>query len=178
MYQIWDFHWQCSVKCDIKEREQACSSIYHALWLGKILPSAKESMRAWGIFTLCKRDGFLTIMVMDGSKEQTLGDFRNKCWQASFYTNETEPYSSWINSCEVAIKELKLTIGRDLRRSKRPLKLWNDCLESHAYIRSFTDHDVFDLKGETPKTMVYVETTDISDFSQCKWYRWVKFRDQ
>ena len=73
---------------------------------------------------------------------------------------------------------MKLATGRDLHRSKCPLKLWDDCLERQAYIRSFTAHDIFGLKGETPETMVNGETPDISEFAQFKWYEWVKFRDQ
>ena len=32
--------------------------------------------------------------------------------------------------------------------------------------------------GEVPDTLVNGETPDISEFSQFKWYEWVKYRDQ
>ncbi len=77
---------------------------------------------------LFKNVGVHTSMVMDGSKEQTLGPFRSKCRQAGCHVKQTEPYSPWSNSCEVAIKECKLASGRDLRGSKCPKRLWDDCV--------------------------------------------------
>ena len=130
----------------------------------RAFPMPKKSCAHEALSTLFKRDGVPTTMVMDGSKEQTLGDFKKKCRQAGCHIRETEPYSPWSNSAEVAIKEVKLATGRDLHRSKCPLKLWDDCLERQAYIRSFTAHDTFGLKGDTPKTMVNGETPDISEF--------------
>ena len=91
---------------------------------------------------------------------------------------QTEPYSPWINSCELSIKEVKLTFGRELRCSKFPLKLWNDSMERQAYIRSFTAHDIFSLKGESPETLVSSETGDISEFDLFKWCEWLKYRDE
>jgi len=138
----------------------------------------KKSSAHEALSLLFKNDGVPTSMVMDGSKEQTLGAFRTKCRQAGCHVKQTEPYSPWSNSCEVAIKECKLASGRDLRASKCPKKLWDDCLERRAYIRSFTAHDIYSLMGEVPDTLANGETPDISEFSCFKWYQWVKYRDQ
>ena len=138
----------------------------------------KKSCAHDALSLLFKKDGVPSTMVMDGSKEQTLGSFRAKCRQAGCHVKQTEPYSPWSNSCEVAIKELKGAAGRDLRASKCPKKLWDDCLDRRAYIRSFTAHDIYSLMGEVPDTLVNGETPDISEFSQFKWYEWVKYRDQ
>jgi hypothetical protein len=59
-------------------------------------------------------------MIMDGSKEQTLGEFRRKCRESGCHIEQVEPYSPWSNSAEVAIKALKLDTGRDLRQSQSP----------------------------------------------------------
>ncbi len=117
-------------------------------------------------------------MVVDGSKEQTLGKFKTKCRQADWHVKQTEPYSPWSNSCEVAIKEVKLAAGRNLRESKCPKVLWDDCFERRAYIRSTTVYDIYSLIGEVTDTLVNGETPDISEFSSFKWYLWVKYRDQ
>ena len=71
-------------------------------------------------------------MVMDSSKEQTLGKFKSKCRQAGCQVKQTGPYSAWSNPCEFAIKEVKLVAGMDLRLSKCLKVLWDDCLERSA----------------------------------------------
>ena len=144
----------------------------------RAFPMPKKSCAHDALSLLFKRDGVPSTMVMDGSKEQTLGKFATKCRQAGCHVKQTEPYSPWSNSCEVAIKECKGAAGRDLRASKCPKKLWDDCLERRAYIRSFTAHDIYSLMGEVPDTLVNGESPDISEFSQFKWYEWVKYRDQ
>jgi hypothetical protein len=35
----------------------------------------------------------------------------------------------------------------------------------------------FRLNGETPETMLSGETANISEFANCGWYDWIKFRD-
>ena len=144
----------------------------------RAFPMPKKSCAHEALSLLFKRDGVPSTMVMDGSKEQTLGQFKSKCRQAGCHVKQTEPYSPWSNSCEVAIKDVKGAAGRDLRASKCPKRLWDDCLERRAYIRSFTAHDIYSLMGEVPDTLVNGETPDISEFSQFKWYEWVKYRDQ
>ena len=42
-----------------------------------------------------------------------------------------------------------------------------------ATIRAHTAHDIFELNGEVPETLVSGQTP----FAQHEWYEWVKFRD-
>ena len=49
---------------------------------------------------LFHRDGVPPAMVMDGSKEQTLGDFRRKLKEADCHLRQTKPYSPWMNAAE------------------------------------------------------------------------------
>ena len=138
---------------------------------------AKKSEAHKASSLLFKQDGVPNTMIMDGSKEQTLAQFKSKCRQVGCRTRHTESYSHWSNYCEVAIKEAKLDVDRDLRKSKFPKKLWNDCLKCQAYIISFTTHSIFVLQDEVPEILGSGETTDISEFAPFKQYDWVKYRD-
>ncbi len=44
-------------------------------------------------------------------------------------------------------------------------------------IRSHTAHDIYELNGETPETLVTGQPTDISQLVEHPWYGWVKFWD-
>ena len=78
---------------------------------------------------LFKRDGVPNNMIMDGAKTQIQGDFKKKRRESGYHIIQVKPYSPWSNSCEVVIKMLKQTPGRDLRQSKYPKVLWDDCIE-------------------------------------------------
>ena len=45
---------------------------------------------------LFQRDGVPPKMIMDGSKEQTLGKMVKKCKEADCHPVKTEPYSPWM----------------------------------------------------------------------------------
>ena len=126
---------------------------------------------------LHQREGVPNVMVMDGAKEQIMGTFRKKCRQAGSHVKQTEPYTPWSNAAESTIRELKKGLGREMVRSGAPKRLWDDCIEREAYIRSHTAHNIFSLKGQVPETVVSGETADISPFAIFKWYEWVMFRD-
>ena len=42
-----------------------------------------------------KRDGVPPRVIVDNSKEQSLGDFRQKCREVDCHLVNTEPYSPW-----------------------------------------------------------------------------------
>ena len=69
---------------------------------------------------LFQRDGVPPKMIMDGSKEQTLGQFKKKCQDADCRIKQTEPYSPWQNAAESAIRELKKAAGRKMVRAGAP----------------------------------------------------------
>ena len=62
-------------------------------------------------------------------------------------------------------------------KSNSPKKLWDDCLELEMEIRSCTTHNVFELKGEVPRTVMKGETANITHLCEFGWYDWVYFRD-
>ena len=60
------------------------------------------------------RDGVPPTMVTDGSKEQTLGDFRRKLREeADCYLRVTEPYSPWQQVAVGCIREIKRGSSRE-----------------------------------------------------------------
>jgi hypothetical protein len=100
---------------------------------------------------LFQRDGVPPACIVDGAKEQVLGEFRRKLKEASCWLKQTEPYSPWQNAAEGANRELKQGSGRKMMKQRSPKKLWDDCLELESYIRSNTAHDIFMLNGEVPE---------------------------
>jgi hypothetical protein len=115
---------------------------------------------------------------MDGSKEQTLGQFKKKCQDADCRIKQTEPYSPWQNAAESAIRELKKAAGRKMVRAGAPKPFWADAIELKAYVRSNIAHDIYILQGEVPETVMSGETSDISQFCEFAFYDWIMFRDQ
>ncbi len=124
-------------------------------------PLAKKSHAYEGLSLLFQREGVPNTMVMDGAREQTMGMFRKKCRQVRVRVRQTEPHTPWSNAAEAAIRELKQGVGRQMVRSAAPKRLWEDCLEREAYVRSRTAHDIYRLKGQVPETTVSGETADI-----------------
>ena len=126
---------------------------------------------------LFSRDGVPLAIIMDGSKEQTLGNFSRKLHEADCIRREIEPYSAWSNTCKLNIRELKRGSSRKMLKSGSPKPLWDHCLELEARIRSHTAHDIYDLDGDTPEGKMKGTTTNISQICDYEWYEWVMFRD-
>ena len=127
---------------------------------------------------LFQRDGVPPDMIMDGSKEQTLGRFRDKCQEADCRIKQTEPYSPWQNAAESAIRECEKGAGRKMIRAGAPKRLWDDALEYEGYIRANTAHDLYVLDGQVPETIMSGQTSDISQFCELGFYEWIMFRDE
>ncbi len=59
-----------------------------------------------------QHEGVPPLMVMDGSKEQTLGKFCQKLCDAGCEKRTIEPYSHWQNAAEQEIEEpRKVLVG-------------------------------------------------------------------
>ena len=117
-------------------------------------------------------------MVMDGSKEQTLGEFRKKARDAGVRIVQTEPYTQRSNYAEAAIRELKKSVRRKMAATNCPKILWDDCLKLEADIMSHTAHDGFALQGQIPEFMVTGQTCDISRIAEFGWYQWIWWFDK
>ena len=143
----------------------------------RAFPMKKKSEAHEALSLLFTRDGVPNTIITDGSKEQVEGEFKRKAKEAGCRVKQTEPHSPWQNNAEVCIRELKISAGRAMTKARSPKKLWDDCIELQAYIRSNTAHDIFVLNGEVPETIMSGETSDISQFCEFEWYQWLKFRD-
>ena len=143
----------------------------------RAFPMANKSQAHEGLSLLLQREGAPNTMIMDVAVDQVMGMFRRKCREAEIRAKQTEPYTPWSNAAEAAIRELKKGVGRQMVRSKAPKRLWHDCLEREAYVRSLTAREIYRLDGQVPETLVSGETADISPFAAFKWYEWVLFRD-
>ena len=138
----------------------------------------KKSDAVHALDLLLHREGAPQKMIMDGSKEQTLGKFRKTCQDAQIHVKQTEPHSPWQNAAEGGIRELKRGSGRKMVRAGAPKPFWADAIEWEAYIQSNTAWDIYQLQGETPETVLSGDTADISQFCELSFYEWVMFRDE
>jgi hypothetical protein len=111
----------------------------------------------------CDGDGVPPKMIMDGSKEQTLGRFKKKCQDAVCHIKQTEPYSSWQNAAESAIRKLKKAADQKMVRAGAHKPFWVDAIKLEAYVHSNTAHDIFILQGEVPETVMSGKTSNIRD---------------
>ena len=143
----------------------------------RVFPMQAKSEAHEGLSLLAQRDGVPPRFIMDGSKEQTLGQFRKKIRQMGSEIRQTEPDSPWQNAAESAIREVKRGAGRKQSKMRSPKVLWDHCLELEGYIRSHTALKSYELQGEVPETIVSGQTADISPFVEHGWYEWVKFWD-
>ena len=143
----------------------------------RVFPMQKKSDAHEGLSLLAQRDGIPPAIIMDGAKEQVMGEFNRKAKQMGIHVKQTEPYSPWQNAAEGVIREVKRGSGRKMVKAKSPAKLWDHCLELEGYIRSHTAIDNFELDGQVPETIVSGQTADISPFVEFPWYGWVKWWD-
>ena len=67
-------------------------------------------------------------MVMDGSKEQTLGSFRKKCQDPDLHIKHTETYSTWKLQAGGNIRELKKSAERKIVWEGTPKRVWDNAL--------------------------------------------------
>ena len=126
---------------------------------------------------LFAQEGVPSTLIMDGAREQVMGEFRQYARQADCHVKQTEPYSPWQNAVEGTIRELKKSSGRKVIKVNSPKKLWDDCIELEMEIRSCTANYVFELKGEVPSTVRKGETVNITHLCEFGRYDWVYFRD-
>jgi hypothetical protein len=115
--------------------QNTCAQVFTtANGFTRAYPMASESQAHEALFLFHQREEVPNVMVMDGSKEQLLGKFCHKCWQAGSHIKQTEPYTPWPNAAEGAICELKWGVGCEMVHSCALKWLWDECLEWEALI--------------------------------------------
>ncbi len=98
---------------------------------------------------------------MDGSKEQTLGDFCRKLCEADCHLQQTEPHSPWMNATERCIHELNDETSCKMLKTGSPKTLWDNCIELEGLIRSSTCNTIYMTNWETPETIMTGTTADM-----------------
>ena len=79
---------------------------------------AKKGDENNALSLLFQRDGVPPKIIVDGSKEQTMGDFKHKVAEASYRLRQTEPESTWQMYAEGGISELRRGSGRKMTKIK------------------------------------------------------------
>ena len=80
-----------------------------------------EAHQALSVFFA--RDGVPNVMVKDRVREQTLGDFRRKCREASCHIRQTEACSPWMTAPENEVQELKKASVSQMLKKHSPKRL-------------------------------------------------------
>jgi hypothetical protein len=115
-------------------------------------------------------DGVPLTMVLDGSKEQTKGDFKRKLHEVDCHARQIEPYSPWQQAAEGCIRELKRGVSRKMIKTSSPRVLWDHCIELEALIHSSTSNNVYMTNCKVPETIMTGSTNDISHICEFGWY--------
>jgi hypothetical protein len=127
---------------------------------------------------ICHLDGVLPTMVVDNSKEQTLGKFQRKLREADCHHRVTEPYSLWQQATEGCICKLKWGPSRKMLQMGLSKPLWDHSFELEALVRSCTSNNIYMTAGQVPETLMNSDTADKSHIAECAWFNWVMFRDK
>ena len=151
-----------------------CPCLCNGLRLVPFYTMKKKRDAKHGLSLMAARDGVPPHLIMDGSNEQTLGEFQKKARQFGCHIKKSEPYSPWHIMAEGAIKEFKCGSGRKMMRCLSTAKLWDHCIELDALILSHTALHIYELQGEVPETLLSWQTTDISPFVEHEWYNFLK----
>ena len=143
----------------------------------RVFPMRRKADAHEGLLLLAQRDGVPPRIIMDGSKEQTMGIFQKKAKEMGTHIKQTEPYSRWQNMAELTIHKLKKGAGHKAAKAKSPKKLWDHALELESYIHSNISVAHPELDGQVPETIMLGQTADISPFDALGWYDWIKYYD-
>jgi hypothetical protein len=138
----------------------------------------KKSEAPEALSILFARDGVPPAMITDGGRELISDEYKKLCRDAGSEHRQTLPRSQWQNTAEGSIRELKKETGRAMIATGTPKRLWDDCLEYRAYVRSNTALNIFDLDGQVPETIMTGQQADISPWCDFQWYQWVKYFDE
>ena len=132
----------------------------------RVHPMKRKSEAVETLSLVFKRDGVPPRVVVDNSKEQSLGKFRAKCLEADSHLVNTEPYSPWQQAAEGCVKHTKQASSNKMLKTGTPKPLWDHCIELQALIRSHTALDIFGLQGQVPETVMMSKTVDMNNLCE------------
>ena len=100
---------------------------------------------------LFKNDGVPSKIVMDGAREQVMGNFKEVCQDATVQVQHIEYNTPWSNRDEGAVRENKRAARRAMKKSACTARLCNYFYELQAKIRCHTAHNIPTLNGQFPE---------------------------
>ncbi len=121
--------------------------------------------------------GVPTEMHTDGSKEQSLGQWKKTCQKHAIYRTWNKPYSPWQKLAEKAGGIIKAWCRDMRRRTNTPVVSSDYCVEYNTELRTMTASNNINLSGRTPHELVMGYTPNISELVEFDWYQWVWFND-
>ena len=124
---------------------------------------------------LFERDCVPPKIVVDNSKDQSLGKFASKCRKADFHFVIGDPYYPLMMDAKVCIKHLKQGLSRKMLKSTSPKWLWDHCIELEALIRSNNDLDIYGLEGQVPETVMTGQSANISNLCEYERFQLVMY---
>ena len=137
------------------------------IFLSYSFPMKLKSEAHEALSLLFQHNGMPPAVICDNAKEMIVGEFNRKLKEALCHLRQMEPFTTWLNTAEREMKELKKGSSRKLIKSGAPKRLWDDdCLELESYIRSNSAHNIYKLDGEVPETILSRETSNISQFCE------------
>ena len=162
----------------LSKRQNKCAQIYTVPphWIRAYAMASKGDAH-YTFQDLAHDVGVPDKLVMDNSKEQTLGAFRKKCRDAGVKVQTIEPYSQWQNDAEKGIGKAKKKTKLRMTKLKIPKRLWDDCLEWECDVMSHVAHATYGDATAVPHAQVVGRTPDISKWAEFGFYDWIYWWD-
>ena len=110
---------------------QACFSSY--VW-SRCHPMAQKSEAYDTLSLMFNLDGVPPNMIVEKSKDKSVGAFAGKCRESEFHLVNSEPCLPWSQMSEGCIRELKRVLSRQLIKTGSPKRLWYHCIEFQSLI--------------------------------------------
>ena len=139
------------------------------------MKSEREFPDALKLF--CKEVGAPTAIVVDPHQSQKSDKVRQFLNKVGTTLRVLEESTQHADRAELYIGLLKKSVGRDLRESNAPMRLWCYCAERRASIMTLTANNLFQLQGQNPYMATLNDMGDISNLCQFGWCEWVYFRE-
>ena len=141
----------------------------------RFYPMKKKSEAGHKLATLITTVGIMRKLVTDGAPELQGGVWGSVVSDFHIQQSITEPYSSWQNRAEIAIKRLKRGIRYHTKRKDSPKRVWNYCGMWVADIMRHTAVTTPEHSGRTPEEIMTGNTPDIGQYLMFDWYDTVEY---
>jgi hypothetical protein len=144
--------------------QNACGKIFvNQAGFFYFFPVKREAKASDALLEFKQHVGIPSALHTDGSKTQTLVNWKALVKQHHIKTTETEPNSPWQSRTEAGIRELKRHVSRLMRRADSPLSLWDYCCSLVARIKNLTANNYHAAHGRTQMEILTGDTPDISE---------------